>query len=84
MNFGGPIKNKDGDWSYLGNKIKRRTLYPFADVPFVLYVLLAIIGLGCLGIWVEVIKLALSSDPKSYEAVLTALATFFPALIGSS
>jgi len=53
-------------------------------MPFVVYVLLAIIGLGCLGIWVELIKVALSPETGNYEGVLTALATFFPALIGSS
>lgn len=48
------------------------------------YVLLAIIGLGCLGIWVEFIKVASATSPANYDGVLTALATFFPALIGSS
>lgn len=74
---------RSGDWHYLKREIFRRTSQPFSDVPFVFYVLLAIIGLGCLGIWVELIKVALSSG-KNYDGVLTALATFFPALIGSS
>ncbi|MCA3641217.1 MAG: hypothetical protein IOC63_05065 [Methylobacterium sp.] len=73
-----------GDWHYLRREISRRTCQPFSDVPFVFYVLLAIVGLGCLGIWFELIKLSLSSDLPKYDGVLTALATFFPALIGSS
>lgn len=75
---------RHGDWHYLRREISRRTFQPFSDVPFVFYVLLAIIGLGCLGIWVELIKVVMSSDQPNYDGVLTALATFFPALIGSS
>lgn len=73
-----------GDWSYLWSEIKRRTVQPFSSIPFLIYVLVAIIGLGCLGIWVELIKLALQTPGGSRGAVLTALCTFFPALIGST
>lgn len=73
-----------GDWRYLKREIGRRTTQPFSHAPFVFYVLLAIIGLGCLGIWVELLKVATSSVHLNYDGVLTALATFFPALIGSS
>jgi putative Ca2+/H+ antiporter (TMEM165/GDT1 family) len=73
-----------GDWRYLWREIGRRTTQPFSHAPFVFYVLLAILGLGCLGIWVELIKVALSTGQPSYDGVLTALATFFPAMIGSS
>lgn len=73
-----------GDWHYIRHEIRRRTTQPFSHAPFVFYVLLAIILLGCLGIWVELIKVAISSGQPNYDGVLTALATFFPALIGSS
>jgi hypothetical protein len=76
--------NDRGDWPYLRREIRRRTFQPFSHAPFIFYVLLAILGLGCLGIWVELVKVAMSSSQSSYEGVLTALATFFPALIGSS
>lgn len=75
---------KVGDWLYLWREIKRRTLQPLSRFPFIIYVIVAIIGLGCLGIWVELIKLALQTPTASQNAVLTALCTFFPALIGST
>lgn len=84
MESGDSRDKPDGDWKYLGKELRRRTREPFAHVPFVFYVVLAIIGLGCLGIWVELIKLALSPGTGNWEGVLTALATFFPALIGAS
>lgn len=74
----------EGDWRYLRREIWRRSVQPFSHVPFVFYVLLAIVLLGCLGIWVELIKVAISTGQREYDGVLTALATFFPALIGSS
>ncbi len=73
-----------GDWKYLGGELLRRTIQPVKDVPFVLYVILAIIGLGGLGIWVELVKVLLASGPFDQTGLLIALATFFPALIGSS
>lgn len=76
--------NPVGDWRYLGREIWRRTWNPFRNVPFVFYVVLAILGLGCLGIWVELVKTQVSSTPSSYDGVLTAIATFYPALIGSA
>lgn len=84
MSFGSAGSGKVGDWSYLWTEIKRRTTQPFSDVPFVIYVLVGIVGLGCLGIWVEVVKTFLSPSFVGGDGVLTALATFFPALICSS
>jgi len=84
LNVGDARRKGNGDWRYLKQEVFRRTTQPFSDFPFVIYVLLAIIGLGCLGIWVELTKLSLSSGVRNYDGVLTALATFFPALIGSS
>jgi hypothetical protein len=76
--------NSVGDWRYLGREIWRRTWHPFHNVPFVFYVILAIMCLGSLGIWVELVKTQLSTPPPSYDGVLTAIATFYPALIGSA
>ncbi|QUJ78339.1 hypothetical protein KDD17_18290 [Sulfitobacter albidus] len=72
-----------GDWQYLGREIWRRSWQPFKNVPFVFYVVLAIICLGGLGIWVEVIKGQLGQATDN-SGLLTALSTFFPALIGSA
>ena len=73
-----------GDWQYLKKEICRGTSQPLSYAPFVFYFLLAIIGLGCLGIWVELIKVLLSANTQNFDRMLTALGTFFPALIGSS
>lgn len=84
MNSADADSNSVGDWRYLGREIWRRTWHPFLNVPFVFYVILAIVCLGGLGIWVELIKTQFSKAPTSYEGVLTAIATFYPALIGSA
>lgn len=72
------------DWKHLRSELCRRTWQPFSSAPFVIYVLLAIVGLGCLGIWVELVKLARVDGDGSSDGVLTALATFYPALVGSA
>lgn len=73
-----------GDWAYLRSEICRRTWQPFSNVPFVFYAIIAIGILGCAGIWVEIAKTALSTKVGNNDGVLTALATFYPALIGSA
>tara|TARA_R110000787_G_C13419772_1_gene444788 strand:- start:1306 stop:1848 length:543 start_codon:yes stop_codon:yes gene_type:complete len=72
-----------GDWQYLGREMHRRTFAPFKSVPFVFYFILAIVVLGGLGVWVEVAKTQLNQNWK-VDGLLTALSTFFPALIGSA
>jgi hypothetical protein len=72
------------DWKHIGSEVWRRTWEPFSSVPFVLYVVIAIIGFGCLGIWVELVKFSNATDPADTNGILTALATFYPALIGSA
>ena len=75
---------QQGDWKYLGSEICRRTWQPFSSVAFVFYAVIAIVVLGCAGIWVEIVKAMLTTEAGSNEGVLTALATFYPALIGSA
>ena len=84
LHLGETSSKRGGDWRYFCREVTRRTTQPCSHFPFVVYVVVAIIGLGCLGIWVELIKLAWSPELNNYSGVLTALATFFPALIGSS
>lgn len=76
--------NSVGDYRFIGREIWRRTWQPFRHFPFVSYVILSIICLGCLGIWVELIKTQLTTLPASYDGVFTAIVTFYPALIGSA
>ena len=75
--------NQLSDWQYLGREIRDRSWQPFKYVPFVFYFILAIIFLGGLGIWVEVIK-CLRGQITDNSGLLTALSTFIPALIGSA
>ena len=77
---------KEG-WPYLFREIKNRTCTPMKDPAFVIYLLIAIIGLGGLGIWAELIKVVLlnSLDQQfDLNSLQTAIVTFFPALIGTS
>ena len=77
---------KDGvaDWANLWQELSRRTVNPWKHAPFCIYVLVAVVGLGGLGIWVEAVKLGLSDRPESYDGIFTAVTTFYPALIGSA
>jgi len=80
------VANDDevGDWAYLRREISRRTLQPWSQAPFVIYVLVAIVTLGGLGIWVEIVKILSAEQSASYDGLLTAMATFYPALVGSA
>ena len=78
-------ENEDvGDWTFLGRELSRRTRQPWKHVPLVLYVLVAIVVFGGLGIWVEIVKLGLLNKPLSTGGLFTAMATFYPALVGAS
>ena len=71
------------DWKYLRREIVRRTIQPVHNVSLVVSLLIAVVALGGLGIWVEVVKLLLSLTSNA-NGILIALSTFFPALIGSA
>jgi hypothetical protein len=73
-----------GDWRYLVEQLWLRTVQPISNASFVIYVLIAIVGLGCLGIWVELIKFCLLQTTTKGDGVITALATFYPPLIGAA
>lgn len=77
--------NQDqGEFAYLWAELGRRTKVFPKRVPFFAYVLVAIIGLGGLGIWAELVRMALSTDNHGFDRVFTAAATFYPAVIGSA
>ena len=73
-----------GDWVYLRRELKRRTFQPCRHAPFVIYVIVSIVILGGLGIWVEVLKFISARQSVSFDGLLTAMATFSPALVGSA
>ena len=53
-------------------------------MTFVLSFLFAIVGFAGFGIWVELVELNLSETHNNYDGLYTAIATFYPALIGSA
>ncbi|MCA0359067.1 MAG: hypothetical protein LCH78_19835 [Proteobacteria bacterium] len=72
------------DWRYLGHQIRRRTLEPSTSFPFLVYVLIGIVLFGGLGVWAEVLRLVLAQGKPELAGLITAVITFFPALIGST
>jgi hypothetical protein len=72
------------DWTYLFSELWRRTREPISHVPFVMYFAVGIVAYGALGIWIELIKLGRETAGADLSGLITALLTFFPALIGST
>ena len=65
-------------------EVLRRTITPLTDVTFIFYVVFGILVFGGLGIWIEVMKIILSPTNTSWSGILTALAAFYPALVGAA
>ena len=85
MTVEGNAEERKGDWQHLGDELKRRTCEPFRYVPFVMYVFLAIVLFGGLGIWAEIVKLLMSGTTKAdLSGIVTAITTYYPTLIGAS
>jgi len=63
----------------LGRELKRRFWTPIGQVSFLTYFIVAIVGFGALGIWVE---MARATAAKEFEpdGLLTAIYTYFPAI----
>ncbi|MYA59520.1 MAG: hypothetical protein F4X40_03025 [Chloroflexi bacterium] len=74
----------DGEFRYVRKELCRRTAEVTKRFPLFAYVLVAILGLGGLGIWTEVVKIALAKDLSQFDGVFTAVAAFFPAVVGSA
>lgn len=52
---------------------------PLGHFSFWTYFILAIIGLGAVGVWVEVVRWKLAPEPET-SGILTAIYTYFPAV----
>lgn len=65
-------------------EVARRTVHPLCDATFIFYVVFGIVVFGGLGVWIEIVEILLSKQAGSNKGVLTALAAFYPALIGSA
>lgn len=74
----------NGGWADFRADLARRTKKPLKHVTFVMYFLGSVVAIGGLGLWVELINYARTSGPGDAASVRTAIATFFPALIGST
>lgn len=84
MSLTGTQNDSVGEWSDLWQEITRRTRQPWKQVTFVTYLVFAIVGFGGFGIWAELVELNLSEKPRNYDGLYTAVATFYPALIGAA
>lgn len=74
----------DGGWADFRADLVRRTRKPLSHVTFVMHFLLSVVAIGGLGLWVELLNYSRASTPENLMSVRTAIATFFPALIGST
>lgn len=72
-----------GGWNEFGRDLKRRTRQPFRHATYCFYFFASVILIGGLGIWLEIVLLA-RTNWESAANLKTAVATFFPALIGST
>ena len=81
----GPIQSLTTDGIvYLGLELRRRTIAPIRHATFWAYLMLGVIGVGALGVWLEIVRYRYGTNDATSESILTAVVTFFPALIGSS
>lgn len=73
-------------WSRLWKTLVERTFLPWRHPSFVLYFVVAVVLVGGAGLWLELHKLIfpVADAPQPYDALRTAIVTFFPALAGSS
>lgn len=78
------ITNNKRDWIHLGQQIRLRTIEPATSFPFLVYLLIGIVLFGGLGIWAEVLRIAIAKPPVELQGVIAATVTFFPTLIGST
>jgi nitrate reductase NapE component len=72
--------NYSGEWSRLGKQLSARTLDPFRNAAFVIFVILGPILFGALGVWVEVFRLIKTTAQPEYSSLITAINAFYPAL----
>lgn len=77
-----------GLYHEIADELKERTSKPAKHPSFVLFFIFAVLGLGALGIWLELYSY-LYPEPGAYprqetDALRTALLTFFPAVAGTA
>jgi hypothetical protein len=78
--------DRPNSWVLLGKELVRRSLFPLPHSSFFFYFLVAVVGLGGIGVWIELEALTRTVQPttSSLSSLRTALISFFPALAGTS
>lgn len=71
-------------FSLLWKDLRDRTFKPVGHVTFWVYLFLGVVLCSGLGVWFEVIRYMYAAEGAKPDAILVALLTFFPALVGSS
>ena len=74
----------DDEFAYLGRELCRRTAGLRKRFSYIVYVLVAIVILGGLGIWTEGVKMVLNGNPAGSDGLFTAATTFYPAVVASA
>lgn len=67
----------------LQDELSKRWNTPLGHISFLTFLIVAIVGLGALGIWVEIIR-AFSVSKYETDNILTAIYTYFPAIAAGS
>lgn len=77
-----------GLYREIADELRERTIKPAKHPSFVLFFVFAVLGLGALGIWLELYSYIYPESGKhsSHEtdALRTAMLTFFPAVAGTA
>lgn len=72
-------------WSALWRELQLRAIEPFESPTFVLFFIAIVIGVGGIGTWFELFRLAKPQEtPDPLDGLVTSLITFFFALVGTS
>lgn len=66
-------------------ELRRRTIEPVAHPSFVAYFLVAIVGFGGLGVWLELYRYIYAAQPAPpLDGLRVAINTFYPTLAGAA
>ena len=72
-------------WAALGRELALRAVEPIEHPTFVFFFLAVVVGVGGIGIWVELLKLLRpQGTPDPFDGLLTSLIAFCFALVGTS
>lgn len=79
-------KGKYDGYARLASEVKRRWQEPGGHPTFGLFFVGSFLVFAAIGVWLELFKLAFGIGPESGSAasLRTAIATYFPAILGSS